>query len=697
MNRVVCWGMAALFVMGFACRGMAQGLPEPDPAQIREGAQRRGDLQNFNGEASAWHAAYVASDFLLGYEAYGNVKWLEEGEKFYDFLISKLTKDPDGYEGWIGETINQTEKVRADALVGDAIMCEFLVEFALIVRGKPELQARFGAKADEYVKLVRRIIWDKWNHRGCYYEDAGYGGYHTHDKVIDGATGKWLDRPSSVISDNLNKHYSAGRVILRLWRLDPRPEYKERVIKIFSRAKAMWRHFPDEDRIVWNFWMPQGPYDLEGTAPKSWVGVHSSRAGYQAGEVGDWIEVYDSGLVFEQKDFERIIRTNHWMADNGWKCADGTSAAGTRWDALARFDDRIRKQYEEELRGKNHPRFQIRFAYLKNVTEKQLGWKRRHVKDESQVQVSRPPLCPGRFLTMAIAIPSVVETANAARIKFATQTRQAGTLKLELLAQNGKDVLGEIWSGPAGDKSEYHAPAWDGSNPQTGKKDLGSYWVRWTLNDEQRLWPVAVVVGEKREKTTPDAMRPGEVAKEDFEGTLSQRWLLEGAEVSSEQVRGGGKSLKLINGTKAEFLIGEHEALPVKVSFWIFDNGKNFGKDTANGAKWGVKTAAGDKFVLAQCWRKYLNGDNDYVWFNSGENQFFNPHPARIGRASGWTQCVFDFTNPAQATVTCNGKPVGTLNAKFTPKGAVAIWLVGGDPKTGPLYIDDLEVEYPQR
>ncbi len=28
----------------------------------------------------------------------------------------------------------------------------------------------------------------------------------------------------------------------------------------------MWRYFRDEDRVVWNFWMPQGPYDIEGKA-----------------------------------------------------------------------------------------------------------------------------------------------------------------------------------------------------------------------------------------------------------------------------------------------------------------------------------------------------------------------------------------------------------------------------------------------
>ena len=42
---------------------------------------------------------------------------------------------------------------------------------------------------------------------------------------------------------------------------------------------------------------------------------------------------------------------------------------------------------------------------------------------------------------------------------------------------------------------EYNAPRWDGTNPKTGKKDLGEYRIRWTLNGESRIEPVWVETG----------------------------------------------------------------------------------------------------------------------------------------------------------------------------------------------------------
>ncbi len=672
-------------------------LAEPDPIKFRQHAQNRGVLKNFNGEASAWHAAYYANDFLTAYKAYSNVKWLEEAEKFYDFLITKLSKDPDGYEGWIGQTIGKTAGIRMDALVGDAILLEPMTLWAEIVLKDPKLKERFGAKAKKYVKLARRIIWEKYNHRNCYYEDAGYGGYNTGTKRIDAKTGKWVNRPGSQISDNLNKHYSAGMVLLRLWRIDPRPEYKERIIKIFSRAKAMWRYYRDEDRVVWNFWMPQGPYDIEGTAPRSWVAVHPKRSGYQAGEVHDWVEVYDSGLVFTRKDIERIIRTNHWMMDHGYKSADGTSKAGTLWGALARFDERIRKAHEKRTAKGRNAKQQIAHAYLKNVTMKQLGWKRLYVDDPKKVETVDPPLGDGKHIAMAIAIPSTVEVINDARIKLVTQTRVAGTLKLELLSKDGKEVLGQVATKKVGGKSEYSAPLWDGTNPKTGRKDFGEYLMRWSLNGESRVWPVAVKKGIKRKKTTPDPLKPGESITDGFEGKPHKRWKPGRAEVSNEQAHSGKKSLKLSSGASAKLILGEYEDLPVRISFWVYDPGKRFGKRTQNGAMWGVQTAAGDKFVVRATWRRYLNGDKDYAWFNSGENQFFTPHPARTGRAKGWSQWVFDFSRNGKAVITRNGKPLGNRKEKFIPGGAVALYFASSSPAAGPLYIDDVKVEYPKK
>lgn len=694
----------SLLFMSFLTAALFAG-DEPDPAAYRTDVLRDPSLEKEKGESFCWHAAYSAGDFLDAYAAFKNPKWLDEAAAYYDYCLSKLSKDPDGYEGWIGPTITDTPGIQEDALVGDAVLCGHLVEFAEVVLKDPALKERLGKKAQAYVDLSTRIMWEKWNRRGCYDQDqAGWGSYHTYGKSIDAKTGKWIERPDTVLTQPLNKNFDAAIVLLRLWRITGKPEYRERVERIFGRGKMLFQHYPADDRVVWHYWTPLAVFDIDGRAPKHWVGVHPSRPGYQTGEVAAIVEVYNSGLVFEQTDLERIVRTNHWMAKGDgkhpWRSADGSSEAGELWPSLARFDADIRTRYAEQLAKKSDATAQIRSAYFKNVTSTQLNWDRLFVKDPAQVKVEHPPLQPGEFLQLALPIPDVIETANTGRARLVTKTNAAGTLKIELLDAAGKDVLGTLASVDVSKESEFNAPRWDGTNPKTGKKDNGEYRLRWTLNAESRMEPVWVKPGTPHAAgaNEPTALAAGQSLAVTFEDALDPRWHIEGAGagVSAEQFHGGKKSLKLIQGQSALLRFGGDDDLPVKISFWVFDNGKKLGNKTATGGAWGVKTADGDTFALRTCWRTYLDGDSGYAWFNTGENQWFSPHPANIPRAPGWSEVVFDFTDRANPKMTSGGKPIANLAPKFTPHGAVALFFCGGDGDTGAVYIDDISVEFPK-
>jgi len=693
---MLCIGLSLLPAAAYAAE-----TEQPDPVAYRENILKSPHFKENFGEGFCWHASYSADDFLTAYEAWRNVKWLEEAEKYYDFFVGKLQKDPDGFEGWIGPTITNTPEVQEDALVGDAVLCRHLVAFAELVLKDEALKKQFGAKAQQYVDLSTRIIWEKWNKRGCYYQDAaGYGSYRSHGRSIDTKTGKWLDRPGTLLSQPFNKSADAAIVLLRLWRITGKPEYRERVERIFSRMKMLYRHFPEEDRVTWQYWAPHGPYDIEGKSPKHWVGVHSARSGYQAAEVGMAVELYDSGLVYDKLDLERMIRANRWMAQggkNGWRASDGSSDAGQLWTGLVRFDETIRKKYAEGLEKKSDPKTLIAKAHFEKITSKQLNWDRLLAKDPAQVKVFNPPLQPGKALTLALPIPDVVETAANAKIRLVTQAAAAGTLKLELLDAAGKEVLGTLATVEIVKGGEYAAPRWDGTNPKTGKIEDGEYRVRWTLNGESRMEAVWVKPGARRAATGPAPLAAGESLSVDFEGELGSRWHCEGAAPSAEQAHGGKQSLKLIEGQLAVLTFGADDDLPVKVSFWVFDNGKKLGKSSTTGGGWGIKTGDGDRFAFRTCWRKYLGGDDDHAWFNTGENQWYSPHPAKLPRKPGWTEWVFDFTSPATPKVIMGDSAAGTLDPKFTPKGAVAVYLVGGDSQAGPLYIDNIKVEYPKQ
>lgn len=191
---------------------------------------------------------------------------------------------------------------------------------------------------------------------------------------------------------------------------------------------------------------------------------------------------------------------------------------------------------------------------------------------------------------------------------------------------------------------------------------------------------------------------PGQSITADFEGALDARWKIEGAEASEEQAHGGKKSLKLAEGQSAALNFGAKNDQPVRITMWIYDNGKKLGKGAnTNGAGWGVKTGAGDTFCIRTCWRPYLAGDAGYAWFNSGENKWFSPHWAKVPRKDGWNEWLFDFTNPKAVKIACGGINVSNLTEKFVPSGAVAVSLIGGQSSTGPIYVDDLRVEYPKK
>lgn len=674
---------------------------EPDPAAYRADVMRNPNLETNSGEAFCWHAAYGASNFLAAYEAYKEQKWLEEAEKYYDYFIGKLKKDPDGYEGWIGPTITNTPEIQEDALVGDAVLCRPLAGFAEIVLKDDALKSRFGAKAQKYVDLCTRIMWEKWNKRGCYYQaQNGWGSYREHGRAIDAKTGAWIERPDTILSEPLNKNVDAAIVLLRLWRITGKPEYRERVEHIATCGKALFRHLED-DRLAWAYWNPHGPFDMEGRAPRHWVGVHPHRSGYQAGEVADFVELYDSGIVFEQADFERMIRSNHYMAEGDgkhpWRSSDGSSEAGELWSSLARWDEQIRKKYEAALQ-KTDMATQIHLAYFRNVTSKHLNWDRLLVKDPASVKVISPPLQPGKCIALAVPIPDLIETANNGRAKLVTRACEAGKLTIELLDAAGKETLGTLATIDVPKDGQFDAPRWDGTHPKTGKKEEGEFRVRWTLNGESRTEPIWVKPGTKHEASGPRPVAAGETMKVDFEAPLDTHWHIEGAVPSDEQAHGGKKSLKLSAGHAAILTFGDEEDMPVKVSFWVYDNGKKYGKKTtATGGAFGIKTGDGDKFCIRTCWRSYFGGDSEYAWFNTGEGGWYSPHQTHVERKDGWSEWVFDFTNPSAPKITAGGKAVEPIEPKSTPKGTCGIYLLGGDPDVGPLYIDDISIEYPKK
>lgn len=519
--------MPSIFRFALAAATLALSSPFadalPTAKEFREGAMRNPRLHDSSGEQFCWHARIAIDRILDGYEGTGDTAWLDEALTYFDFLESKLLKDPDGYPGWIGAGIFDHSNKKGekpdfirDALVGDAILLEAFVKFSEIVHNDAALKGKYGGHDGKYLELARTIGWEKWNKRGTYYRDAaGYGSYHTHPEVIDTKTGKWKE-DHVVISDNLNKHSAMASVFMRMYRITGAEEYRLRATGIFSRLKNMFRHFPDDDRVSWNFWMPHGPYDVNGSRAGSWVAVHPNRAGYQATEVSHMVEAYDTGIAFDRADIQRLVNANHFMMpanNNGtWRSSDGSSDAGALWSSLARFDPLISKMHEESLGtdAKSHNN-QIALVYFKNkISIKDDS--RQLLRKDAKVSVYDFPPRPGEKLSATVVIPNRIELVNGDTARLVSNIRSGGTLTIDLIDRKSGKNLGRIHEENIPGSGTMTIPSWDGAIPGTDRKEAGIYSIRWTINGEVRDELVEVVVGTKREKIALSSF-PNGVAK----------------------------------------------------------------------------------------------------------------------------------------------------------------------------------------
>ena len=649
------------------------------------------------GEQYAWRAAYYAGLYWKGYEVTKDTRWIDAGIELYDLFLSKNKKDPDGYYGTFGAGLGDKKtkdfKYHHDTVVGDSIMCMPITKLAEIILNDEALKAKYGEKAQHYVDYAYKMCYEKWNKRGCNYEDAfGYMSYHTYSKRMNPETMEWVDG-GGVISDNLNKHYDMATVLLRLYRIMGKKELKEQAYKIYARAKHMFRYIREEDRIVWNFWMPHGPYDLKGTAPSSWVGVHSSRAGYQSGEVNKFIEAYDTGVVFTKEDLERMITTNVWMSENSWKSADGTSKAGTLWSGFARFDDRIHKMATSKPAKDTKAKISRQYMEL----QRKHGWKRKYVKSDDDLMVYDFDVQDGKHITLAKVIPSTLEVANNDRVRIIAQLRKEAPYKVELLDAKNK-VLGTLHEiNFKSGSGNYETFMWDGTNPKTGKKDLATYNVRFTFGNEVRTWPVRVIKGKKQAGSDVFVLEEGKSVSTDFESDVDKKiWKIsKDAKVVAGKGVDGSKALEIPPSNNAVMMFGQYDDLKVKVTMSIYDDGVKVGRKSGAGGYWGIKQANGNIFAIHRYWRKYFDGDKYYYWLNNGENQWFSGHHTYLNRKKGWRTFVFDLTGD-KAVITCDGQQLDAkhLNSKFVPvNGGVGLQFSGPGHKMKPIYIDNVTVE----
>ncbi len=322
------------------------------------------------GEPLAWHLSYYLGTILRHCDN-GSDDWMEPTERVLNMLADKMATGPDGYKGFIGPYIYNEKEHWCDVHVGDAILVEHMLHFAMIVHQNPALKGKYGNSAQRFVDIARRDLIEKWEKRGTFVVDGSFAGYREWNMFCkpermdewyteNNARGQGTPFPSLPF----NKAMDMAYCMLQLYAITSETIYKEKAGKIFNSVKAGMN--PYKNAYTWNYWEPITPEDINIYSTRNerilshWVGTHPYRD-YQAGEVEKIVYAYNMGVTFTDADIRRLINTNLTFMWNGdrlspaWANSDSKlpgyqkappseaypTTAGTCWGVLSQFDTTI--------------------------------------------------------------------------------------------------------------------------------------------------------------------------------------------------------------------------------------------------------------------------------------------------------------------------------------------------------------------
>ena len=494
LRRTKCWSAIVLAL----CTGVGALESPADLLAMKMNTQLLQTEGTMTGEGVCWHASWRAGDFVRGARQSSDLAYLDGAQRYFDALMGKLHTSPDGRKGWVGPYIYD-ESVIADVHIGDAILVNHMLAFALYVRSElPEdARASYAEGAQAYVELAEHIV-AKWVDRGTWYENGHYGGYISWDHFLRAEDLTQFQRRDDVRTARLslpfNKQQSMGILHLRLHRLTGDEEHLRKARLIFQYTRSRMSHF--EDVFTWNYWEPFYPGDVVSAEPARlahWVATHPYRD-YQRSEVSEFVEAYHYGLVFSRADMLRLARTNLRMWNGNahtpiwvnsdlpanraavpeWTPPDPAQhgyprSAGTLWQSLVEFDSTL--------------------ASLAGREATNPGYVRRHDTPEGDFDWPAPQVT---YLNLGCVLPATV--AAGERAWLVNKARAPGHLRVLLSDATGEVELQTLFevdvTGGIDGVEGLTIREW------TADVTPGEYRIRWVFttgeHNEHRDYPIVV-------------------------------------------------------------------------------------------------------------------------------------------------------------------------------------------------------------
>jgi hypothetical protein len=246
---------------------------------------------------------------LTAYELTGDVGHLRDFVSGFEKLRSLLVPDPAGLPGWRGKPIPPLrDPAKPDAVVNE-IQTDFraagvLARFASIVEKDAALSAEFAETRRTYLQLARDFV-KRWESS---YEPLpnGAGVYRWNLAYTPERAG---------ISLAYEKQSMVVEGLINLWHATGDTAYRDRAAALGTRFKQNLREV--DGLYQWHYWDPAGPWDLKPDGkPKHWIGAEP-KAEWHAVTVGMAVLLHRNGLVFDDADIRRFVRTQLEVCWNG--------------------------------------------------------------------------------------------------------------------------------------------------------------------------------------------------------------------------------------------------------------------------------------------------------------------------------------------------------------------------------------------
>ena len=297
-------------------------------------------------ESFAWVDFRHLNCLTIAYQLTEDTQYLDLFHDSFAVYRSIMKTGSDDYLGWYGLALKPRRLKDNPDLEVDEIQMSFraisiLSTWIAAARSNESYASTHTAQITALLALMEEHLFPKWDARGFFLSVPGKGGvYQGLEFPIEGQTTLPYEKLGIM-------HHGC----LQLYNITGNPIYMKRALELGMWFKA---HLALKDgHYEWFNWVPASQRDVHPEKEDSWRSwiAPDPQGGWYVSGLSIALNLYKYGLLFDDQDLERFIKTQKTQCWNGdfekpiYASVNGTTPAESKWikgrflsDQLARYD-----------------------------------------------------------------------------------------------------------------------------------------------------------------------------------------------------------------------------------------------------------------------------------------------------------------------------------------------------------------------